>query len=162
MTIAMERPETGSEWLQPEQLELVSTLVRAGSRFVVVGGRAVQFHGYPRPTKDLDILVELSEKNWDKLKLALNRLGYSFDRPFETLSQEQRYQANLDYHSTQLLTAVNGASFSEIWAESIGTVTDSCEFRVASKRHLILSKQNTTRPVDLTDVDALSEAGAPL
>jgi hypothetical protein len=38
--------------------DILVELHNAGARFVVLGGHAVAFHGHPRATKDLDILVE--------------------------------------------------------------------------------------------------------
>ena len=38
--------------------DILVELHRAGARFVVLGGHAVAFHGHPRATKDLDVLVE--------------------------------------------------------------------------------------------------------
>jgi hypothetical protein len=38
--------------------DILVELHKAGARFVVLGGHAVAFYGYPRATKDLDVLVE--------------------------------------------------------------------------------------------------------
>jgi hypothetical protein len=45
-------------------------------RYLVVGGYAVAFHGHPRYTKDLDVWIELSPKNADKVMKALEEFGF--------------------------------------------------------------------------------------
>lgn len=45
-------------------------------RCLVVGGYAIAFHGYPRYTKDLDVWIELSQKNADNIIEALETFGF--------------------------------------------------------------------------------------
>jgi len=63
--------ELNSPWLDRDELEVVRSFQDAGVRFVIVGGRAVQFHGHVRPAKDLDLFVEPSAENWPRLQAAL-------------------------------------------------------------------------------------------
>jgi hypothetical protein len=44
-------------------------------RYMVIGGVALGLSGYPRATLDLDLLVDFSEENLDKLQVV-NRMGY--------------------------------------------------------------------------------------
>ena len=41
--------------------------------YVLVGGYSVIYHGFPRTTGDLDLFVEVSKDNYDKLVQAFNR-----------------------------------------------------------------------------------------
>ena len=45
-------------------------------RYLVVGGYAVAFHGHPRYTKDLDVWIELSPDNANKILDALKKFGF--------------------------------------------------------------------------------------
>lgn len=47
-----------------------------GVRYLVVGGIAVNLHGYVRLTVDLDVMVDLSEPNLTKVVKVMDRLGY--------------------------------------------------------------------------------------
>lgn len=76
---------------------MVRAFVDAKVRFAVVGGRAAQFHGYARPAKNLDILVEPSADNWPKLPEALRPLKAAVPR-FEELSPQKRYQARIRFY----------------------------------------------------------------
>ena len=39
-------------------------------KYLVIGGYAVSIHGYPRSTKDLDVLIQMSEENAAKMKVG--------------------------------------------------------------------------------------------
>src|SRR6187401_1628696 len=55
--------------------DLLVELHSAGARFVVLGGHAVAFHGHPRATKDLDVLVEADVDNAKRVYAALAAFG---------------------------------------------------------------------------------------
>jgi hypothetical protein len=55
--------------------DLLVEFHRAGARFVVLGGHAVAFHGHPRATKDLDVLVEADADNAKRVYAALAAFG---------------------------------------------------------------------------------------
>jgi hypothetical protein len=90
------KAQRGKLWIDPDEIEVLRSFLACGVRFLVVGGRAVQFHGHMRSAKDLDLLVEFSASNWDKLLRALRPLNASVPA-FATMSTEKRYQARLDF-----------------------------------------------------------------
>ena len=60
-------------------------------KYLVVGGVAVNLHGYARFTGDLDILVLLEEKNLIKLDRAMKNMGYMERLPISLrLLQDQK------------------------------------------------------------------------
>ena len=56
--------------------EFIELLNEHNVRYLVVGGYAVAFHGYPRYTKDLDVWIELSPENADNVLKALEEFGF--------------------------------------------------------------------------------------
>ena len=56
--------------------ETISAFNAAEVDYLVVGGYAVNFHGYERSTGDLDIWVKSTEINKNKICTALIKLGY--------------------------------------------------------------------------------------
>lgn len=142
-------------WLYEDELALVRELLAGGVRFLIVGGRAVQHYGHPRPAKDLDLLVDLSADNWARAALVMPRLNASLP-PFETLSQT-RYHAHFQFYPTvELITSIRGVSFDEAWSYSTERIFKETPVRVLSQAHLILSKQGSDRAVDKEDIIALS------
>jgi len=59
--------------MSPDFLELLSALVAAEARFLVVGGYAVGFHARPRATKDLDVWFDRASDNTPRVLAALPR-----------------------------------------------------------------------------------------
>jgi len=142
-------------WLDAHEMEVIRALLDAGVAFLIVGGRAVLFHGYVRPAKDLDLLVQPSALNWPKLNDALGPLSATLP-PFEELSPLRKYRLRLHFYETvELLTAINEVSFEDAWSESIEATVDGLPIRVLSKAHLILSKRHSGREVDAEDVKGL-------
>jgi hypothetical protein len=138
-----------------DEAAVLRSFVACDVRFIVVGGRAVQFHGHLRPAKDLDLLVEFSEENWERLGRALRPLNAGVTA-FATLSPEKRYQARLTFYPTvEFLTAIDGVSFASAWMDAVATIIDSIPVRVLCKAHLITSKKMSKRPLDARDVEAL-------
>ena len=65
-----------SALLDKDLLELLELFRSHGVEFLVVGGHAVAFHGQPRFTKDIDVFVEASPENADRLMAALSDFGF--------------------------------------------------------------------------------------
>lgn len=81
---------TSSKWLFPEYFislecmgnifnrdfqDFIQALNQASVRYVLVGGYAVILHGYNRTTGDLDIWVDRTESNFQKLSIAFASFG---------------------------------------------------------------------------------------
>ena len=138
---------------------VLRSFVACEVRYLIIGGRAVQFHGHVRPAKDLDLLVEFSGDNWQNLQRALRPLNGGVP-PFETLSAEKRYQARLNFYPTvELLTAVDGVPFAQAWQDAVETVVENMPVRVISRANLITCKQASKRALDVQDVAALRDLG---
>ena len=55
--------------------EVFRALNKAGVRYLVVGGLAVNFHGVQRPTHDIDLLIDMTSENINTLITAMEALG---------------------------------------------------------------------------------------
>jgi hypothetical protein len=56
--------------------EFIQSLNANQVRYLVVGGYAVALHGYPRYTKDIEIWVEMTPENADRIIQALDEFGF--------------------------------------------------------------------------------------
>src|SRR5579862_657675 len=61
--------------LHPDFRDLLSALADTNAEYLVVGGWAVGYHGEPRFTKDLDILIGPSDANLEAVAKAVMRFG---------------------------------------------------------------------------------------
>ena len=150
---ALVPPAPDRPWLDSDELEVVRAFQSAGVFFLLIGGRAVQFHGHARPAKDLDLFVEPSRENWAKLQTALRPLNSSVPS-FAELSPDRKYKARLHFYETvEFLTAIEGISFA--WSDSVETTFAGLQIRVMSKAHVIRSKEHSARRIDVEDILAL-------
>ena len=56
--------------------EFLGLLLEEAVEFALVGGFAVAYHGYPRFTGDMDILIDRDQANAEKVLKALGRFGF--------------------------------------------------------------------------------------
>ncbi|HAU39538.1 TPA: hypothetical protein DCW56_01220 [Candidatus Peregrinibacteria bacterium] len=72
--------------------KVFKSLNKARIQYVVVGGVAVNLHGYVRFTGDLDLLVLMEEENLKKMDKVMKSLGYSERLPVSLLALKDRRQ----------------------------------------------------------------------
>jgi len=65
---------------KPPVATVCAALNRAKARYLVIGGIACILHGYARATEDIDILIERTAENADRILKALATLGYGLAR----------------------------------------------------------------------------------
>jgi hypothetical protein len=62
--------------LNKDFIEFIQLLNSNNVKYLIIGGYAVAFHGHPRYTKDIDVWIEPTEENADKLVKALTHFGF--------------------------------------------------------------------------------------
>ena len=131
----------------------------AGAQFVVVGGHAVAFHGHPRATKDLDVLVRATADNAERVYRALMQFGAPLESFSVKVEDFARYEGVLQIGVAPLridiLTRLSGVSFEEAYADAASFVLDGREIRVIGASALVKNKLATGRAQDLADAAAL-------
>jgi hypothetical protein len=134
-------------------------------RMLMVGGGAVNFHGYQRHSADVDFWIETTPQNFKKLVTVFNEMGYEIDDfPDDVKKQLQNISVKFSPASmeVELITQFSvNKPFSQAFEESVETalVTDaSVKWRVLSFEDLITSKVKSGRPKDLMDIQQLKES----
>lgn len=56
--------------------QLLEKIQQSNIRYIIVGGIAVNLHGIIRPTKDLDLVVYLEQKNLERFIQLMTKLGF--------------------------------------------------------------------------------------
>lgn len=139
--------------------ELLKCFLSHDVRFLIIGGHAVSYHGYPRFTKDLDVWVERSEANAIKIVEALREFGFDFEglSP-EMFTQESRMtQMGREPNRVDILHTIKGVEFSECYPRSLRANIEGASIPIISKTDLIQNKIATARPQDLADADQLQD-----
>jgi hypothetical protein len=122
----------------------------------VLGGIAAVLHGVPRATFDLDILIEPSLDNAERLLNALVDAGMgsaALTTPQEILAHE--ITIFNDRIRLDVQTSTPGLDFEKAWRGRVTMQYHGQEFYVLSREHLIASKRAAGRRIDLDDVRAL-------
>lgn len=147
----------------------ISLCQKHGVRLLMVGGGAVNFHGYQRHSADVDFWIETSEKNLLNLKAVLHSLGFEFtDFPDEVKNQQQNISIKFSPVSLniELITKFDvGKSFEEAYrhAEIMETSDYSVtRWHILNLEDLIISKIKSGRPKDLLDIQELKRRNSSL
>lgn len=141
--------------------DVLVELHHAGARFVVLGGHAVAFHGHPRATKDLDILVEADADNAKRVYVALAAFGAplsAFEVGVEDFaSYDGVLQLGVPPRRIDIINRADGITFGEAIADGETFSIEGCEIPVIGRSALIKNKRAAGRPQDIADVKALGE-----
>ncbi len=130
-------------------------------KYLMVGGGAVNFHGYQRHSADIDLWIDPTPETFDKLISVLRSLGYTIDRlPEEVLRQEQNISIKISPDlDLELITRFNpGRTFEEAWEGRVyGELSGMpiARYHVLNYEDLIESKIRSARPKDLLDIQEL-------
>jgi predicted nucleotidyltransferase len=147
--------------LDSDLLELLELFRSKKVEFLVVGGHAVAYHGYPRLTEDLDLFVRPDADNGARIVDALQAFGFeSLDlRAEDFVADDRMVQLGRRPNRVDLLTNVYGVPFAEAWSRRVKASLDGVPVWMISREDLIRGKRATGRPQDLADVDALEQLG---
>jgi len=129
-------------------------------QYIVVGGYAVNFHGYRRTTGDIDLWIKPDNGiNKSKIIDSLNKLGVEkitleelakmdFSKPLVFIDGEEPYK--IDF-----MTSVSGVKFEEAWEQKIIAEIDGLSIPFIHLNHLVISKITTGRHKDKEDIEQL-------
>ena len=129
-------------------------------RYCIIGSYALAFHAKPRYTKDIDVLIEPSEKNSRRIVRALKEFG------FENLSLSEEdfrtrgkiIQLGYEPLRVDLMTSVEGCSFGRAWKNRIKGIFGSEGVYFIGLDELIEVKKRSSRLQDQADLVFLLEA----
>lgn len=103
--------------IQKDFLELLKLFNRHKVRYCIVGAFAVAFYAIPRYTKDLDILVDPTVENGNRIARALEDFGFSSLRLQSSDFAYPGYTVQLGHEPVRIdiLTEIEGCRFNKIW-----------------------------------------------
>ncbi|MFN0139965.1 MAG: hypothetical protein ACKVQW_07745 [Pyrinomonadaceae bacterium] len=142
--------------------DLLRTFNAGGVRYLIVGGYAYAEHVEPRYTKDLDVWIERSDGNADRVLAALRAFGASLTEltKNDLTAAGTFFQIGLPPNRIDIITQLEEMDFTACWDRrktvSIGDLTVD----YISLDDLIENKERTGRPHDLADAQHLRTARA--
>jgi len=137
--------------------ELLKLLEENNVEYMIVGGYAVAFYGYPRFTKDIDIFFQCDPKNIKKLKNALYSFG--FDKaslPDNIFTEEGNIiKFGIEPVRIDLLNKIDGVLFENIKSRTVRGRYGAVKVSFISKEDLITNKKASGRAQDIADLEKL-------
>lgn len=151
--------------MDPTQLsndfrDFLICLNEAGVEYLVVGGHAVAFHGYIRPTRDMDVWVAVSPDNAARLVRAVN-VFFCGELPGLApewfLDAENTTRFGAVPNLIEIIPQVSGGDFTKAFARRIQAVIGGQPVNLICLDDLIANKQASARLKDLADVEELTK-----
>ncbi len=119
-------------------------------------------HGVPRATFDLDLLIETTPDNAQRLLDALAETGMGTAH-LTTAADVLAHEITIfqDRVRIDVQTSTPGLAFAEAWGDRVAMAYEGQEFNVISREHLIRAKRASGRDIDLQDASILEAGGKP-
>jgi hypothetical protein len=149
--------------LQSDLREFLLSLRRADVRFVVIGAYVLATLGRPRYSDDLDVFVEASRSNAERLAHALREYG-GFEElarvvPEHMAVADRMFSIGKPPLAIDVTTGIDGVSFEEAWAGRREIMIEGTLIPFLGKPEYIRTKRAAGRPKDVADLALLDEAG---
>jgi hypothetical protein len=137
--------------------QFIESLNSNGVEYLVVGAVALAYHGFPRYTGDLDVLVCNSTDNSQRLEAALAEFGLAALglKAGDFVGSYRVIQLGVAPNRIDLLTSLTGVTFQEAWAGRVEAVMGGTRVNFIGREALIRNKRLTGRAQDKADLEAL-------
>lgn len=137
--------------------EFIALLNTNKIQYLVIGGYAVAYHGYPRYTKALDLWINPSPANAEKVLTALKQFGFgSLEITINDLTTpEQTIQLGYPPIRIDLIASIDGVIFEECYPDRIRVEDSGLFINVIDLENLKKNKRASGRAQDLADLENL-------
>jgi hypothetical protein len=125
--------------------------------YLLIGGYAVGYFGYPRATVDMDIWIAMHPTNADKIVTVLKEFGFNPPElsPKLFLKEWQIIRLGVPPIQIELSTTISGVNFGECYADRVISELDGVQVNLISLKHLKINKKASSRHQDLADLENL-------
>jgi predicted nucleotidyltransferase len=137
--------------------EFIKLLDAHGVEYLVVGGYAVGFHGFPRYTGDIDIFVSISAANATRILDVFREFGFGglglTEKDF--MEEETIVEIGREPVKIQIPTGIDGVTFERCHKNRVTAQIDGLAIPFISLADLMANKAATQRAKDKIDLDEL-------
>lgn len=140
--------------------DLFKILNRYKVRYLIVGAYAAIYYTEPRYTKDLDIWVDSSPSNAQRVYDALKEFGAPLKgvTPKDFTNRKLFYQIGIAPVRVDIIMGLKGLEFNAAWKDRKRSRYGRVPINIISLKDLIASKEASRRDGDLRDVKKLKRA----
>jgi predicted nucleotidyltransferase len=145
--------------VQKDFKELLELFNAHKVRYLIIGSYALAFHGAPRYTGDIDILVEPEAENATKILNALNEFGFGTVglKKSDLATPNQVIQLGCPPVRIDLITSISGVSWKEAFDNRIAGQYGDAEVSYIGREQYVINKKASGRKKDIADLEALGE-----
>ena len=143
--------------LPPDFKDFLKLLNLRQVEYLLIGGYAVSYYGYPRATGDMDVWIAIHPQNAAKVVEVLKDFGFNVDNLSVDLFLQQNKVIRMGVPPLrlELLTTISGVEFADCFEGKLVTEIDGIEVNLISLKHLKLNKKASGRFKDLNDLENL-------
>jgi predicted nucleotidyltransferase len=137
--------------------EFLRLLNTNGVEYLLIGGYAVAYYGYPRTTNDIDIWIARHSENARRVVMTLRQFGFGgTELTDELFLREQTVvRMGIPPMRIEVLTTISGIDFDQCYRSRVNDMIDGQEVSVISLEHLKINKSASGRHKDLDDLEHL-------
>ena len=145
--------------LNSDYKDMLQVLLDNGVKFLMVGAYAMGVHGYPRATGDIDIWVEPSAENSERVYRSMA----SFGAPLHEIDEATFatpgivFQIGVAPRRIDIITAISGVEFDDAYQQRQIVEIEDLSIPILSLGDLIKNKRATGRDKDRLDADQLDK-----
>ena len=143
--------------LPPDFKEFLKLLNAHDVDYLLIGGYAVGYHGFPRTTADLDVWIRVDEGNARKLVAAFNEFGLNLPeintRKF--LEPDRIFRIGVPPIRLEIHSGIDGVEFDKCYANRVHDVIDDIPVMLIALEDLKSNKRASGRTKDLHDLENL-------
>ncbi|MCK5707520.1 MAG: hypothetical protein KAI43_07680 [Candidatus Aureabacteria bacterium] len=145
--------------VQQDFKELLELFNKHNVEYVIVGAYALAFHGCPRYTGDLDILVKNDQDNAARIIEAIREFGFeSLNLTVEDfISKEKVVQLGVPPIRIDLLTSLTGVTWEQVSSHRIKSQYGDTSVYFIGKNEFIANKKALGRHKDLADIESINQ-----
>lgn len=127
--------------------------------YMVVGGYALAFHGKPRHTGDLDIWINCSETNAEKLLLVIKEFGLASLGLSKLDFMKEGYITQIGYPPLRIdiLNTIDGVKFENAFPNKLVLDVDGIEIKYIGIKDFIDNKTASGRSQDIADLKEIKK-----
>jgi len=140
--------------------DFLNALNKADVRYILVGGYSVVLHGYSRTTGDMDLWVERTSENYNRIIKAFEIFGMPlFDMTESNFLSHPIWDVftfGTPPVAIDIMVKIEGLNFEDVFQKSVYFEEDDLKIRTINRNDLIAAKKIAGRAKDINDLENLA------
>ena len=137
--------------------DFLKLLTENHARYLIIGGYAVGYYGYPRATAELDIWVEINQENAKALVNTITNFGFSKTdvKEGDFLKEGKIIRMGFPPFRIEIITSISGVTFEDCYKRKLEIEEQGIKICLISREDLIENKKAAGRFKDKADLEKL-------